>query len=111
MLGRSDDLTKVNGVLFSPTAVEDVVRRYDHVADEYEVIIAGHESKDIDVVTVVAEVAADTTLDREAIRSGLQKELKQATSITPRVELRDYETLERPELKADRLTDERGDHV
>lgn len=111
VLGRSDDLTKVNGVLFSPTAVEDVVRRYDGVADEYEVVISGHESKDIDVLTVVAEVAADMTADRETVRTELRKRVKQATSITPRIELLDYETLDRPELKADRLTDERGDHV
>ncbi|MFB6078887.1 MAG: phenylacetate--CoA ligase family protein [Halarchaeum sp.] len=111
VLGRSDDLTKVNGVLFAPTAVEDVVRSYDGVGDEYEVIIDGHEEKDIDVVTVVAEETPDSTVAAETIREELQKRLKQTTSITCRVEIVPYETLDRPELKADRLEDRREDHV
>lgn len=112
VLGRSDDLTKVNGVLFSPMTVEDTVRKADYVADEFEIVIDEHEEKrDIDVVTVVAERASDVELDDEELESRLRKELKQATSLTCRVEIEPYETLERPELKADRFTDERPDHV
>lgn len=111
ILGRSDELTKVNGVLLSPTAIEDVVRSYDGVADEYEVVIDSHGSKDTDVVTLVAEEAADTPPDRSTIRSDLRKELKHRTNLTFRIELADYGTLDRPELKADRLTDNRSTHA
>jgi phenylacetate-CoA ligase len=111
LLGRSDDLTKVSGVLLSPTTIEDVVRSHDGVADEYEVVIDHHDSKDTDVVTLVAEEAADTPPDRSTIRSDLRKELKHRTNLTFRIDLREYGTLERPELKADRLTDNRSTHV
>lgn len=111
VLGRTDDLTKVNGVLLSPIAIEDAVRSYPHVADEYEVVIEGHERKDIDVVRLTAEVAAGTDRDRTTIREELGYELKQATNLTVDITLVDYETLERPELKADRLTDRREHHA
>lgn len=107
VLGRTDDLTKVNGVLLSPTAIEDVVRSFDLVADEYRVHIGEHESKDIDTITLIAEVSPDTDLDEAEIASELGKELKQATSLGFRIDLREFESLDRPELKADRLKDER----
>lgn len=111
ILGRTDELTKVNGVLLSPTAVEDTVRRYDHVADEFEIVIHEHDRKDVDVVELVVEVLPDTDSDRDRIEADLVKELKQTTSLTFDVQLTDYETLDRPELKADRLTDTRSTHV
>lgn len=110
ILGRNDDLTKVNGVLLSPTTVEDVVRSNDHVADEYEVVIDRHESKDIDAITLTVEAAPRTSLGRSRIRRDLKRELKQRTNLTFRVEFAEYGTLDRPELKADRLTDERSTH-
>lgn len=107
VLGRTDDLTKVNGVLLSPTAIEDVVRSFEHVADEYKVRIDEHEDKDIDTITLIAEVAEGTDWDRDRIKAELNKELKQTTSLGFRIDLREYESLERPELKADRLIDSR----
>lgn len=109
--GRADDLTKVNGVLLSPTAIEDVVRSFDHVADEYEVTIDQHPTKEIDQITLVAEVAPASELQREAIEDELRKELKETTKLTFDIELVSYETIDRPELKADRLTDNRHTHV
>ncbi|MFW5918263.1 MAG: phenylacetate--CoA ligase family protein, partial [Haloferacaceae archaeon] len=107
ILGRIDDLTKVNGVLLSPTAVEDVVRSFEGVADEYTVVISEHEHKDIDTITLIAERAPGATLSDEELVSQLRKELKQTTSLGFRIDLRAYESLDRPELKADRLIDER----
>ncbi|GGM61308.1 phenylacetate-CoA ligase [Halarchaeum rubridurum] len=112
VLGRLDDLTKVNGVLLAPTAIEDVVRSYDGVSDEYEVIIDGHEEKpDLDVVTVVAEENPETGVPASEAGDELRKRLKQTTSITCRVDVVAYESLDRPELKADRLDDRRENHV
>lgn len=111
VLGRTDDLTKVNGVLFDPTAVEDVVRRSEAIADEYEVVIDHHGEKDIDVVALTAELLSDTDADPEIVQTELRKELKQATNLTFRIDLVEYQTLDRPELKGDRLTDRRENHV
>ncbi|GAD53850.1 phenylacetate-coenzyme A ligase [Halarchaeum acidiphilum MH1-52-1] len=112
VLGRLDDLTKVNGVLLAPTAIEDVVRSYGGVSDEYEVIIDGHDEKgDLDVVTVVTEENPGTGVPAAEASEELRKRLKQTTSITCRVDVVPYESLDRPELKADRLDDRREDHV
>jgi len=108
VLGRTDDLTKINGVLFSPTAVEDVVRRFDRVSDEFRVVIDEHESKDVDVVTLIAEHAPGSDAGDEEIREALGEELKQTTSLTFRIDLRPFESLDRFELKADRVTDNRS---
>jgi phenylacetate-CoA ligase len=93
--------------LLSPTAIEDVVRSFEHVADEYKVLIGKHESKDIDVITLIAEQSPDTSLSEDELVSRLRKELKQTTNLGFRIDLREYESLDRPELKADRLVDER----
>ena len=107
VLGRTDELTKVNGVLFSPTAVEDVIRRTDVVSDEYRVVISDHESKDLDVVTVTAERTPDADADDGTIVEALREALKDTTNLTCRIELTDYERLDRFQLKADRFSDER----
>jgi len=111
VLGRSDDLTKVNGVLLSPTAIEDTVRRCEVVSDEYRVVIDEHDEKAVDVTTLVCESLPDATATDDEIERMLREDLKEATSLTFQVEVRDYEDLGRFELKADRLTDDRPTHV
>ncbi len=111
VLGRNDDLTKVNGVLLSPTTIEDTVRKAEYVSNEYRVSLEPHPEKDIDVVRVVAEHAPDTDHDDEYVKEELGKELKQATNLTCVVEVEEFETLDRFQLKADRVTDRRESHV
>jgi phenylacetate-CoA ligase len=111
VLGRSDDLTKVNGVLLSPTAIEDTVRQCDVVSDEYRVAIDNHDEKDIDVVTLVCESAPDARAADEEIERTLRADLKETTNLSFRIEVRDHESLGRFELKADRLTDDRPNHA
>jgi phenylacetate-CoA ligase len=111
VLGRSDDLTKVNGVLLSPTAIEDTVRRCDVVSDEYRVVIGEHDEKDVDVIRLVCESAPNVTASDEGIEQTLSEDLKATTNLTFRVEVQNHESLERFELKADRLTDNRPTHA
>ncbi len=108
ILGRTDDLTKVNGVLLSPTAIEDVVRGYAAVTDEYEVRIDHHPQKDIDTITLVVEADPRVGAEPADIRNDLRHDLKHRTKLTFDIDIRDYEALDRPELKADRVTDNRS---
>jgi len=107
ILGRTDDLTKVNGVLLSPTAIDDVVRRSGLVSDEYRVVVDEHESKDIDVITLLAERAPGVEAPEADVVEALREDLKETTNLTFRVDLHEYESLDRFELKADRFTDRR----
>ena len=111
VLGRNDDLTKVNGVLLSPTTIEDAVRRAEYVSNEYRVSLEPHPEKDIDVVRVVAEHAPDTDRDDDYVKEELGKELKQATNLSCLVEVEAFESLDRFQLKADRVTDRRESRV
>lgn len=110
VLGRSDDLTKVNGVLLSPTAIEDTVRQCDVVSDEYRVAIDKHDQKDIDVITLVCESAPSERATDGEIERTLCEDLKETTNLTFRVDVQEHESLERFELKADRLTDDRPNY-
>lgn len=109
--GRTDDLTKVNGVLLSPTAIEDAVRRCDVVSDEYRVVIDDHREKDIDVITLVCESAPNVAVTDNEIERTLREDLKETTNLTFRIKVGDHESLGRFELKADRLTDNRSTHA
>ena len=110
VLGRSDDLTKVNGVLLSPTAIEDTVRQCGVVSDEYRVAIEKHDQKDIDVITLICESASGGESTTEEIERTLREDLKGTTNLTFQVDVEEHESLERFELKADRLTDDRSNH-
>lgn len=110
VLGRLDDLAKVNGVLLSPPAIEDTIRRFDDVTDEYRVVIDHHDQKDIDVIDVIAEQAPDAAADPVSIKHDLREDLKQATNLTFRITLEQSGTLDRFELKADRIIDRREPH-
>lgn len=92
VLGRSDDLTKVNGVLLSPTAIEDTVRQCNIVSDEYNVIIDEYNDKDVDMVTLVCESVSDAIATDEEIERMLRKDLKETTNLTFRIEIRNMRT-------------------
>ncbi|WP_121742353.1 phenylacetate--CoA ligase family protein [Natronorubrum halophilum] len=111
VLGRDDDFTMVNGVLLSPTAVEDIVRRSDDVTDEYKIVIDEHDEKESDVATLVTETAPRAARDPEGIKRDLRHRLKQACGLSFRIRLRERGVLERPELKADRVHDQRVNDV
>lgn len=107
ILGRLDDMTKVNGVLVSPTVIEDTVRRFDGVTDEYRVVIDTHDQKNIDVIGVIAEIDPDIDRDTGELEQALREDLKQATGLTFQITFEPPGSLERFELKADRVTDKR----
>jgi len=102
VLGRSDRLTKIRGVLFSPTSVEEVVRAFPEFGDEYQVIL--QKKGELDEVTVKVEMKPD-----ERNRPDLEERLKQAlrlhTGIRIHVELEAHGTLPRFEVKANRFKD------
>ena len=57
VVGRADDITKVKGVLLAPSAIEEVVRGMDGLADEFEVIV--DKEGDIDRITLKIEILGD----------------------------------------------------
>jgi phenylacetate-CoA ligase len=104
VLGRSDRLTKIRGVLFSPTSVEEIVRAFPELGDEYQVIL--HKKGELDEVTVKVETKPGGS-ESPDLEERLGQALRLHTGIRINVEVEAYGTLPRFEVKASRFKDQR----
>jgi phenylacetate-CoA ligase len=103
VVGRSDDITKVKGVLLAPTAIEEVVRSFTELGDEYEVVVA--KKGDIDDILLKIEIKPGLEHQREALLVRLKDELRVKTNLGYRMEVHPFGTLPRYEVKAKRFKD------
>ena len=106
--GRSDDITKVKGVLLSPGAIEEVVRGTEGLGDEFEVIV--DRVGDIDRITLKVELAPAFKEKRSDIEPRLKDQLRLKTNLGYVLEFHEVGTLPRYEVKAKRFKDIRKDH-
>ena len=103
VVGRADDITKVKGVLLAPSAIEEVVRSIDGLADEFEVII--DKEGDIDRITLKVEILKNRENERKLIETRLKDQLRLKTNLGYNLEFYDYGCLPRYEVKAKRFKD------
>ena len=107
LLGRADDLLKIRGVLFSPRAVEDVVRTFNPSA-EYRVEVSRGEALDEVTLKMETEAPAET---HSALREDIGHALKLKTNLRFSVELCRPGTFPRQEIKTRRVVDFRKQEV
>lgn len=105
VVGRADDITKVKGVLLAPTAIEEVVRSFSELSDEYEVVVS--KKGDIDDIALKIEIKPDFDGQGEAILARLKDELRVKTNLGYKIEVHPYGSLPRYEVKAKRFKDMR----
>jgi phenylacetate-CoA ligase len=103
VLGRVDDIIKVKGVLLSPTAVEEIVRTFPELADEYEVLVT--REGDLDQVELKVELLPGSENRWEEIRERLTNLLRHKTHLGYRIECYPYGELPRYDVKARRFKD------
>jgi phenylacetate-CoA ligase len=104
VLGRADDITKVKGVLLAPTAIEDVVRSIPELSDEYEVIV--EKRGDADHISLKVELAQGADRELAApVEAKLKTELRLRTNLGYALEIHEYGSLSRYEVKARRFKD------
>jgi phenylacetate-CoA ligase len=101
--GRADDITKVKGVLLSPSAVEEVVRSFSELGDEYEVIVT--KKDDTDEISLKIELLPGQEPNQKAIQDRLKDQLRLKTNLNYRLEFFPFQSLPRPEGKARRFKD------
>ncbi len=101
--GRTDDITKVKGVLLAPTAIEEVVRSIPDLCDEFEVVVT--KKGDLDDITLKVECVPNNTSDINTVRARLIDQLRLKTNLGYNIEFHDYGTLPRYEVKARRFKD------
>jgi phenylacetate-CoA ligase len=106
--GRTDHITKVKGVLFSPVSVEELVREMPELGDEFELIV--QKNGDIDEVTLKVELQPHCCAREADVREKLAREFRMKTNLNCRLEFHPFGRLPRYEVKAKRFKDLRQDH-
>ncbi|MFZ5587137.1 MAG: phenylacetate--CoA ligase family protein [Thermodesulfobacteriota bacterium] len=106
--GRADDITKVKGVLLSPAAIEAVVRGFAELSDEYEVVV--ERVGDSEGITLKVEPRPGAPVDRADLLKRLKDELRLKTNLGYAIEVHEYGSLPRYEVKARRFKDLRKLH-
>lgn len=110
VLGRSDDITKVKGVLLAPSAIEDVVRSIPGLGNEFEVIV--DRKGDAETITLKVETAEELTKDAiEGLKGKLATELRLKTNLGYNLEIFSPHSLPRYEVKAKRFKDLRKKEI
>jgi len=106
VVGRTDDLRKVRGVLFSSKTVEGVIRKEFQEIEEFEIVV---ERRDLmDVISLRAEVNPQLPVASvEQTRTRLKESLKIATNLSFNVIMEPPGSLPRYMLKAKRFKDMR----
>lgn len=103
VIGRADDITKVKGVLLAPTAIEEVVRAFPELSDEFEVIVS--KKGDLDDILLKVELRPGLEAKKEEVVERLKRQLRLKTNLSYRIEVHPYGSLPRYEVKAKRFKD------
>jgi phenylacetate-CoA ligase len=103
VVGRADDITKVKGVLLAPTAIEEVVRSFPELGDEYEVVVS--KAGDVDDILLKVEMSSWHAEKKDIILARLQDQLRLKTNLGYRIEVRPQGSLPRYQVKAHRFKD------
>jgi phenylacetate-CoA ligase len=103
ILGRADDITKVKGVLLAPASIEEVVRSFPELSNEYEVIVIKRGYADD--ITLKVELLPEWKRESSAVKEKLAQQLRIKTNLGFNVEFHDYGSLPRYETKARRFKD------
>jgi phenylacetate-CoA ligase len=106
VVGRTDDLRKIRGVLFSPKTVEEAVRHEFPEVVEFEILV---ERKGImDEITIRTEVTPGLSgQEIDKLRARLRENLKVKTNLSFHVQMEPPGSLPRYTLKARRFKDMR----
>jgi len=108
VVGRADDITKVKGVLLAPSAIEEVVRSFSELSDEFEVTVT--KKGDVDDITLKVELVPEAVDQREEVEARLVDQLRLKTNLRYNLEFHEYNTLPRYLVKARRFKDLRKTH-
>ena len=103
VVGRVDDITKVKGVLLAPSAIEDVVRSFPELSNEFEVVVT--KKGDVDRITLKVELVPEAEGQSEAVEARLADQLRLKTNLRYDIEFHESGTLPRYEVKARRFKD------
>jgi phenylacetate-CoA ligase len=99
IVGRHDDLVVFKGAKFYPSQVENVVRSFPELSDEFRIEVIGGRGALVGRCTVVCERREESPEIEQRLVRALRAEL----GVTPSLRLEHYGALERSTFKAQRL--------
>lgn len=108
IIGRTDEITKVKGVLLAPTAIEEVVRGFEELGDEFEVVVS--KKGDIDEISLAVELQPGAEGQEKNTLAKLNERLRLKTNLRFNIRFHAYGTLPRHSIKAKRFKDLRKEH-
>ncbi|MHB8764542.1 MAG: phenylacetate--CoA ligase family protein, partial [Deferrisomatales bacterium] len=102
--GRTDHITKVKGVLFSPVTVEEVVRSFPELQGEFELYV--DKKGDLDLISLKVELPGDLAGGaRDDLVKRLASSLRWKTQLNIAIEPQPFGSLPRYQVKAKRFHD------
>ncbi|MDR3344940.1 MAG: phenylacetate--CoA ligase [Oscillospiraceae bacterium] len=105
ILGRSDDMIKVKGVILFPGKVDSLLSGIADVSSEYQIIIDHLNGRDM--LTLFFETPVENAVFREALQQTVQTEFKAKIGFLPVVKAVGMGELPRSEKKSTRIFDNR----
>ena len=105
-VGRADDMLNIRGQKLFPSVIEEVVRKFDVLGDEFQILL----EKDgvMDSFTIVAETRDHVhPIEGERLVELIAAEVIRQCELRPRVRLVTPGTLPKTEFKARRVIDRR----
>lgn len=103
IIGRSDDMLKVRGVIVFPTQIEDIIANTEGTIKEAWQIVIDREDKILEEITVEMERAKGSNLPNEDLARRVQHAIHSRIGIRANVVCHDEGTLPRYEAKAIRV--------
>ncbi len=102
--GRIDDMLLIRGINVFPTTIEQVVRDFKELGDEYAIVV--DDVKGYADITVQVEPMPEIPKSQhEELHNRLVLKLRSQIEVRPTVELKPHGTLPRTEFKAKRIKD------
>ncbi|VVE20819.1 phenylacetate--CoA ligase family protein [Pandoraea terrigena] len=105
IVGRSDDMLKVRGVMVYPSQIEDVITGLDGTIKEAWQIYVDKRADSLDTVEVAIERVANAAATREALEKEARTKLKARLGLSCTVVCHEEGTLPRYESKAVRVVE------
>ena len=104
IIGRYDDMVTISGVNIFASGIEDIIRKFPEMGDEFQLVI--EKKGELNKVTVKAEPRPE--IDQSIypqLKAKLEEAIKNSLTIKLPVEFVPFDTLPRFELKAKRWLD------
>ena len=105
--GRADDMLNIRGITLFPSAIEEAIRGFAEVGDEFQIVVS--QEKMLDVLTIVAEPRPEIPeKEYPKLAKRIEDAVRLMVEIRPNVDLKPYGTLPKTEIKAKRVVDQRN---